>query len=228
MLKTINLDDIVYELRRVKGQRISITINRQGCVKVSAPYYSNLSTINRFIEQKRDWILEKKEEIEKYKKNDIDYSTGGKLLYLGEWRSLNVVDDDEFAVKYENNSFYLNRQVSFHAKDYLTGLYKNLAWNCFAPKVQEFAQKYQFRYNKLKINSAATKWGSCSATGNINLSWRLVMARESAVDYVIIHELAHTIEHNHSERFWSIVQKILPDYQAEKIWLKDNSKFCDL
>ena len=77
---------------------------------------------------------------------------------------------------------------------------------------------------KLKYNTS--NWGSCSTKGNINLSSRLLFAPFDVQDYVIIHELAHLIEHNHSNRFWKLVADAMPDYKSKEAWLKSNSSLC--
>ena len=83
----------------------------------------------------------------------------------------------------------------------------------FAPLVGKAPQQ-------VRITSAKTRWGSCSAKGGLNFSWRLLLAPPEAVDYVVVHELAHLVEFNHSPRFWAIVKGILPDYKARRQSLK--------
>jgi predicted metal-dependent hydrolase len=78
---------------------------------------------------------------------------------------------------------------------------------------------------RLKYNQ--TNWGSCSTRGNINLSTRLLFAPDDVIDYVIIHELAHLLEMNHSNRFWNIVKKAMPEYREKEVWLKKNGHLCD-
>jgi predicted metal-dependent hydrolase len=73
----------------------------------------------------------------------------------------------------------------------------------------------------IKINSANTRWGSCSAKKSINYSWRLIMANDEVIDYVVVHELAHIIELNHSERFWKVAENQMPDYNKRKRQLKE-------
>ena len=72
----------------------------------------------------------------------------------------------------------------------------------------------------VKVNSAKTRWGSCSGRNSINFSWRLIMADDDVIDYVIVHELAHIKEHNHSDRFWAVVASVLPDYKMRQAKLK--------
>ena len=80
---------------------------------------------------------------------------------------------------------------------------------------------------KISLKYNHSNWGSCSSRNNINLSTRLLFAPEAVQDYVILHELAHLVEHNHSERFWALVEKHMPDYQQKEEWLKQNRDLCD-
>jgi hypothetical protein len=72
----------------------------------------------------------------------------------------------------------------------------------------------------VKINSAKTRWGSCSNKKSLNFSWRLIMADDDVIDYVVVHELAHLREMNHSPRFWAVVEAVLPDYRERKLKLR--------
>jgi len=75
-------------------------------------------------------------------------------------------------------------------------------------------------YLRVKINSAKKRWGSCSARGNLNFSWRLALAPLEVIDYVVVHELAHIIHRNHSKRFWALVSKLYPNYKTCRKWLR--------
>ena len=73
----------------------------------------------------------------------------------------------------------------------------------------------------VKINSAMRRWGSCSSRMSLNFSWRLIMADDAIIDYVVVHELAHIKEMNHSARFWAVVESVLPDFRERKRKLKE-------
>lgn len=79
------------------------------------------------------------------------------------------------------------------------------------------------RYDQVKLSSAAKRWGSCSIQGNLNFAWRLVFYPLAVLDYVVVHELSHIGNMNHSRRFWQRVASVLPDYQARQRYLKQNS-----
>lgn len=78
------------------------------------------------------------------------------------------------------------------------------------------------KFQQLRISSANTRWGSCSGRGTISLNWRLIVAPPGVLDYVIVHELLHFVEPNHSANFWRGVERVIPDYKRDRQWLKDN------
>ena len=100
--------------------------------------------------------------------------------------------------------------------------YRRHARWMLAQKTWQWAEKMGVSYGRLTIRSQATRWGSCSGKGNLNFNWKLALLPEELVDYVVVHELAHRKEMNHSERFWRLVAQVLPDYQERKQWLKEN------
>ncbi len=89
-------------------------------------------------------------------------------------------------------------------------------------RAERFAEQMSVGYGQLAIRCQKTRWGSCSAKGNINLNLLLMLCPEDVRDYVVVHELSHLKEMNHSKRFWSVVESTLPDYRVSKKWLKDN------
>jgi predicted metal-dependent hydrolase len=91
-------------------------------------------------------------------------------------------------------------------------------------KTQYYAQKMGLKYGRITITGAKTRFGSCSSKGNISYSFRLMRCPEAAIDYVVVHELAHLLEMNHSDRFWRIVATVFPDYKERRRLLKKGSE----
>jgi len=91
-------------------------------------------------------------------------------------------------------------------------------------EVNLLASKYGFKFNEIRVRDTRSRWGSCSGRKNLNFSWRLCLAPQDVMDYVIVHELAHTRVANHSPEFWSIVSSIIPDYKVHRKWLKVNGE----
>lgn len=99
---------------------------------------------------------------------------------------------------------------------------RSLACAVFEQKVSLYAKLMGVSYGRITIRDQKTRWGSCSGKGNLNFNWRLILAPEEVLDYVVVHELAHRREMNHSPRFWAQVAAVLPDYQKRRQWLKQN------
>src|SRR5208282_5533310 len=91
----------------------------------------------------------------------------------------------------------------------------------FLERLALFAERLAVRYRVLRLSSATTRWGSCSAEGKILLNWRLVHFPLSSIDYVVAHELAHLREMNHGPRFWNTVAQVLPGFEAARAQLND-------
>lgn len=100
--------------------------------------------------------------------------------------------------------------------------YRKFARAYFEKRLAYFTAHYNLNFRKMRISGAKTRWGSCSVRKNINLNWRLMLAPPEVIDYVIAHELSHTVHMNHSKQFWAHVEAIIPDHRKYKKWLKEN------
>lgn len=100
--------------------------------------------------------------------------------------------------------------------------YMELARDIFTRKTAYYASVMNVTYGRISIREQKTRWGSCSSKGNLNFNWRLIFAPEEVQDYIVVHELAHRREMNHSPRFYRIVESVLPDYKREQIWLREH------
>lgn len=103
-------------------------------------------------------------------------------------------------------------------------LYRDKARDIFEQKVSYYAQMMGVSYGRIAIRDQKTRWGSCSGEGNLNFNWRLIFAPAGVLDYVVVHELAHRKEMNHSPRFWRVVEDTMPEYRKYQKWLKENGR----
>lgn len=101
--------------------------------------------------------------------------------------------------------------------------YRKKAEMILTERVHYYEPILGVKVNRIHIKDQKTRWGSCSSKKNVNLNWRLILAPQEVMDYVIIHELCHLIEMNHSRAFWELVESICPDYRERKQWLKENA-----
>ena len=102
---------------------------------------------------------------------------------------------------------------------------KKMARKAIIEKCQMFGEQMGISYGMISIREQKTRWGSCSSKGNLNFNWKLILMPEEILDYVVVHELAHRKEMNHSRAFWAIVEQVLPDYQERRDWLKKKGSF---
>ena len=212
---------IVYSNRKTLG----IYILKDGNVEIRCPKSVSKQTIDNFISEKQEWInrmsVRNRDMFEQ--KNEFTLSIGSKLMFLGVEYPLTAASDNSYG--FDGNSFYVpSALTSEQIKQCIINLYKRLANDVIKTKIAEIAPQMHTMPSAVKINSAKTRWGSCSGKNSLNFSWKLIMADERAVDYVIVHELAHTFEHNHSSKFWNIVEKAMPDYRQRRSLLLDTQK----
>ena len=212
---------IDYTLTRSKRKTVIIYVRSSG-VDVRAPLRMPMHEIDRFVASKEKWIksrlIRTQEQAVQRENFNLDY--GDMILYRGKLYPIaqKTVNRAVFA----DESFYVPQDLSpDEIKAACVRIYKKLAKQDINEKVQYYSERLSVKPTAIKINSAKTRWGSCSAKKSLNFSWRLIMADDAVIDYVVVHELAHTIELNHSKRFWSIVSSILPDYKERQKKLKE-------
>lgn len=115
------------------------------------------------------------------------------------------------------------QELANQFKDINVKKYREHARIHLTNRLDYFAQKHDLFYNKLRINGAKTRWGSCSPTNNLNFNWKIMLAPPQVIDYLVAHELAHTVQKNHRKPFWDLVAKIDPNFKENRKWLKHSS-----
>lgn len=102
--------------------------------------------------------------------------------------------------------------------------YIKIARDIFSQKTAYYAAIMQVTYGRISIREQKTRWGSCSSEGNLNFNWRLIFAPEEVLNYIVVHELAHRREMNHSQAFYAVVKSVLPDYKKSQQWLREHGR----
>lgn len=205
---------------RSKRKTLSLTINENAELIIRAPKRLSIEKIQDFINEKENWINRKKRLIENQIK-DVT-SNHNKLLYLGNLFPINVEQNVSKELFFTGEEFIANSiepdSLSLSIKKWYKNKFKEIA----LPRVAYFANKHNLMVNQVRIKNQKTMWGSCSSKNNINLNYLLLMAPMGVIDYVIVHELVHTIHRNHSTDFWDSVESIMPEFQEHKRWLQKN------
>lgn len=205
---------------RSDRKTVSLTIKKDGQVIVHAPYKMPDKIINDFIGQKQDWLASKLAII---KNNQDKYSqvlSYQRFLLFGQQYSLKIADVKKPEVV--NQSFIIPKKVEqnkiLHT---LINFYKEKAKEVLFKRLTYLQSILKIKCNSFKISNSKGRWGSCSSSGVITLNWRVIMINPACIDYVIVHELCHLVEMNHSKRFWTLVETFLPNYNQLRQDLKE-------
>ena len=215
------IDTNDYYVIRTKRKTIALCISG-GKLEVRAPLTMPIEEIMAFIEKKSEWI-QRKLGLSKdlaAKKAAFRLSYGDEILFMGRLFSINSKPGN--TIGFTNKGFHVPPCLSDRQlKAACILIYKRLAKWVITKKVQKFAQQMNQYPDIVRISSAKTRWGSCSSRKSLNFSWRLIMAEDYVIDYVVVHELAHLQEMNHSPRFWQVVASTLPDFAERKKRLRE-------
>jgi predicted metal-dependent hydrolase len=205
---------------RSKRSTIAIHIDRGGELTVRAPQGASESVIRSFLERKRPWIEEK---LRIVRARALSLSRrGGRYPYLGEWHPVTLIDETENRppLLLHDGRFLLHRSRVNDLHGLIEQWYRAQARRILPDRVAHYATPGGPSIGKINITGAKKRWGSCSSSGSLNFSWRLVMAPLHIIDYVVVHELAHRFEPNHSAKFWARVSELMPEYRERRAWLK--------
>jgi len=215
------------QLIRSKKRRktLSLCVKADGRIVLSVPYQTPQREIERFILEKERWILQKTSE-SKRRRQEIDrsWAPGETFLYLGESYPLEIQHSgtQEPGLRFSFGSFFLCHASLRNAKELFIEWYKRKAREIIPFRVNHYSHQLHLYPQSVRISSAQSRWGSCSGDNRLSFSWRIILAPLSVIDYVLLHELVHIREKNHSRKFWNYLESILPNYKSQRLWLREN------
>ena len=189
---------------------------------VRAPQSLPSGTIREVVRKKLPWIVRKQRFA---RENYLPaapkiFKSGERFPYLGEAYGLSVIPGAYGPLVFEEKRFFLREGCLQLAKWLFRDWYRQQAAEILPARVRHYAGMTGARYSKIGISDARGRWGSCSSKGVLNFSWRLMMAPREVVEYVVVHEVVHLEELNHSKRFWQKVKTLAPDFLSAKRWLE--------
>ncbi len=208
-------------LLRTKRQSISISITPQGRVVVRAPTNCNYEKIISLVQQKQGWIEHHKKRIQQNLEINQNLFNLKQIMLLGE--TYQVLQSNEIKkINFINNICYIPEKffIKQTIKNNLIKFYKEIAINVISERVSYFSKFMQLNYGEIKITNSKRNWGSCDNKQNLSFNLRLIMLPHNIIDYVVVHELSHILEFNHSKTFWNIVKSVLPDALIRRKLLK--------
>lgn len=210
-----------YDIVRSRRKTLALHITGDSRLEVRAPLALPAAEIDRFVASKEKWIRKNLEEIAGHSaaRSAFTLDYGSMVLLFG--KEYPITPGHGRSAGFDRSGVYIPPGLgSADIKRLIVNLYRVIAKAVLVEKTGDYARSMGLMPSGIKITGAKTRWGSCSGKNSICFSWRLIMADEEVIDYVLVHELAHIKEHNHSHRFWAIVEGVLPDYSARKKKLK--------
>jgi len=212
----------IHKIIRSRRRTVGLQITPDAHLIVRVPHKMPLETIHEAVRQKLPWIVRK----QRFARENYlpivpkAFAGGEKFPYLGEEYELFVVSGAYGPLVFNEKGFFLREGCMSLAKWLFRDWYREQAVELLNARVRHYTAMTGARYSRIGISNASKRWGSCSSKGVLNFSWRLVMAPRDVVDYVVVHEVVHLEELNHSKRFWQKVKALTPDFLQAKRWLK--------
>ncbi|MGH1520039.1 M48 family metallopeptidase [Chryseobacterium sp. JK1] len=218
-----------YTIIYSKRKTATISVERDREIIVRVPEGLSKKKINEIVLSKEKWLIEKLNHNQKYNPHpsNKEFVSGETLIYLGRNYQLQVVQKPIQNVVFDRR-FIISKDNQVNANRLFKDWYKSRASEKITPITKKYAKHLGVKYKEIKISEMKYRWGSCTPEGNLLFNWRIIKAPTYVVEYVVVHELAHLIEHNHSEDFWNIVSIQLPNFDKAKEWLKQNGEILEI
>ncbi|MGI6037137.1 MAG: M48 family metallopeptidase [Limnochordia bacterium] len=221
---------ISWELIRTQRKTVEIQIHPPGLVRVRAPKGCSEDQIARLVASKADWIGEKLKEVKERTPIRRPLVPGQPFLYLGREYQLKLLSDSNPQVSLAGEQLCIS-SPSFepdYLRKLLEGWYRYEGQREIEERVAVFAPLVGKAPREIRVKEQKRRWGSCTSQGRLLFNWRCVMAPKAILDYIVVHEMCHLQQMNHSPRFWRLVGQILPDYQERRDWLREHGHRLNL
>lgn len=203
--------------RSALARRISLRIDPARGAVLMLPVKARLAEGERFLLAHRVWLAERLARLP----GPVALADGATLPLLGVPHPVRHVPGARRGVWVEGGEILVSglpEHVGRRTADFL----KSEAKRLIAPRAQDMAARLGRKTGRITVKDTKSRWGSCSSTGDLAFSWRLVLAPEQILDYVVAHEVAHLVQMNHSPAFWAVVESLVGDHRPARRWLKIN------
>ncbi|MBN2086908.1 M48 family metallopeptidase [Candidatus Peregrinibacteria bacterium] len=233
---TINNREVPFILKRsTRARRLRMQVDSEKRqIVMTIPRFTLNFEVNRFINNQKPWIEKQLSKIEKHNKTHPKpkYLNGDVFYYLGEAVTLELVPSSfwrpRINIRGDKMVMSIHREMTMSEgkkliKKTIQSFYKNKAEEVIHDRLQFFNEYYQLEYKRVTLRNQKSRWGSCSGKKNLNFNWKLIMAPIEIIDYVVVHEMCHLKQMNHSAKFWNLVSLKIPYHNDAKKWLKENN-----
>ena len=234
MLETLTFENFdVTVIRSSRQKTATIKVDLEG-VSVRIPADLPLARIEKLVAEKTAWIERKLAEAKRKQRGiagQVERSSaladGSRIMVQGQHLPLRLIESDQMKVVQSSDRLEVYADADLIAdKEQLRALVEQWLYRRAVEELNFCVNVYKQRVgatpSRIQIKDYRARWGSCKPDGSIQLNWRLIHAPMHIMDYVVVHELCHLLEMNHSKHFWSEVERVEPQYKMKRQWLKDN------
>jgi len=210
----------IHRIIRSRRRTIALVVGSDATLTVRAPMLTPVDYIEQLVRKKSKWVRRKLAEVRSRPTiAGKKFVNGESFLYLGDPFRLRIVSEAAVPLVFRKE-FILDRKHLHHARGLLVSWYRTRAAQVIEERVRWYASLAGIECGSVRITDARKRWGSCGRGNDLNFSWRVILAPLRVVDYVVVHELAHIIEKNHSRAFWGRVAIMCPTYRSSMAWLR--------
>lgn len=227
MMNTLTIDNLQFETRWSQRRRtVEITVDRGGELIVHAPAGLGRAVIETFVRKKRLWISAKLAAKEHLHHNSMkEFKSGEGFEYLGRSYRLLLVAEQDAPLKLERGRFRLLRSETDRGREHFARWYTDHAHPWLYHRVEAFANRIGFEPRAVQVRDLGFRWGSYGRNGTLYFHWAVITMPPRIIDYIVVHELVHTLEPYHARNFWKRVERVIPDFEVRKGWLKHNGAY---
>jgi predicted metal-dependent hydrolase len=220
---------IAYQLEYSVRSTLAIHVHPDLSVTVDAPLESDFAEIEKRLHKKAAWILRQQRDFRRYSLDfpPRQYVSGETHRYLGQQYRLKVVQGQPESLHQEREQFLVtvrDKNDPARARKLVQGWYRQRALEVFGERVAVWFphfERFSAAQPLVQVRQMRSRWGSCTAQGHVTFNLKLVMVPRQLIDYVIVHELCHLVEHNHSRAFYDLVSRIMPDWEERREKLEE-------
>jgi len=223
-MDAIHIDKIVRSRRRT----IALIVTPEARVIVRAPLKAPAALIDDFVKKQHGWIRKKIREMkERSQAVAHSYEEGEIFWFLGRPYPLRIGDDAEAGIQ-RTDRLWVSRTIKPDIRRGIQRWYMAEAVREIHSRCMWLSMMTGYSPTSVRITDARQRWGSCNHQGGLNFSWRLIQVPQEIVDYVIVHELVHLRQPDHSRKFWAKVEALMPDYERRRKWLRENEQLLKI
>lgn len=220
----LKVADVECTVLRSARRSVAIFIERDGSVSVRAPHGVTEDQLAKVVEKKLPWIYRNRALWRELNREAPrrEFVSGESFYVAGQPCILDVREDAAEPIALVEGRLVLRRSHQNKAEELLRALYRNLGYERLPAVISRFASRMGVTPGRLRVWELQNRWGSCSDKGNLNFHWKVMALPADVLEYLVVHELAHLKQRNHTKEFWCEVEKVMPNWEVAANWLREN------